>query len=457
MELYEEYWEQALGILEGLVSNLSFKLWIKKLTPLGMQNGVFVLKAENKTIKDMTEKKHLDDIQDALTLINDEKSVTVKIILDEKELDEAPEPVIEEIKLPDNKKMNNFRLPNGLMPRYTFENFVIGKNNQMAQAAAYAVSQSPGSYYNPLFLYGGVGLGKTHLMHAIGNEVSKDNPDAKILYVSCETFTNELITAIRDQNNNGTEKFRQKYRNIDLLLIDDIQFIADKTGTQEEFFFTFNDLWQNGKQIVITSDRHPSAIQKLTARLSSRLMSGMTIDIGAPDIETRLAILQEKSENQGIKIDNDVLTYIAESVTSNIREMEGALTTVIAFSRLTNKTDDVIDMDLAMVALKDKIGSSKPEVNIEYIQSVVSNYYNFTPDDLCSKRKTKDLALARQIAMYLSRKLINDETLQSIGKKFGGKDHTTVMHAIEAVGQKIDSNPDFAASVGDIEKLIKGK
>ena len=430
MELYEEYWEQALGILEGLVSNLSFKLWIKKLTPLGMQNGVFVLKAENKTIKDMTEKKHLDDIQDALTLINDEKSVTVKIILDEKELDEAPEPVIEEIKLPDNKKMNNFRLPNGLMPRYTFENFVIGKNNQMAQAAAYAVSQSPGSYYNPLFLYGGVGLGKTHLMHAIGNEVSKDNPDAKILYVSCETFTNELITAIRDQNNNGTEKFRQKYRNIDLLLIDDIQFIADKTGTQEEFFFTFNDLWQNGKQIVITSDRHPSAIQKLTARLSSRLMSGMTIDIGAPDIETRLAILQEKSENQGIKIDNDVLTYIAESVTSNIREMEGALTTVIAFSRLTNKTDDVIDMDLAMVALKDKIGSSKPEVNIEYIQSVVSNYYNFTPDDLCSKRKTKDLALARQIAMYLSRKLINDEALQSIGKKFGGKDHTTVMHAI---------------------------
>ncbi len=457
MELYKEYWEQALNILESQLSNLTFKTWIKDLVPINMTNNTFILKAQFGFAKDVIENKYLYNIENALSFVNGSKPISVKIVLNDEDFQMEIQPSAnKEDKADFTSKNNNLRMENGLMPRYTFENFIVGKNNQMAHAAAVAVSQNPGSSYNPLFLYGGVGLGKTHLMHAIGNEVYKNNPGSKILYVSCETFTNELITAIRDKNNNGTEKFRQKYREIDLLLIDDIQFISDKTGTQEEFFFTFNDLWQKGKQIVITSDRHPSDIQKLTDRLMSRLAGGMTIDISSPDLETRVAILQEKAENQGIKIDNDVLKYIAEAVKSNIREMEGALTTVIAYSKLTNQSNDVIPLDLAMIALKDKIGSSKPEITVEYIQSVVSGYYNFTPEDLCSKKKTKDLALARQIAMYISRKLLN-ETLVNIGKKFGGKDHSTVMHAIELVGKKMEESEDFEVTITDIEKIITGK
>ena len=461
MELCNEYWEQALAILENQLSPLTYKTWIKRLVPVRMSNNVFVINADNSLTLEVLESKYISDIENALTFVNDGMPIKVKLILNNEELADIEDTALNEDKADEkaavNSKNNNIRLENGLMPRYTFDNFIVGKNNQMAHAAAVAVSQNPGSSYNPLFLYGGVGLGKTHLMNAIGNEVLKNNPDAKILCVSCETFTNELISAIRDKNNNGTEKFRQKYREIDLLLIDDIQFISDKTGTQEEFFFTFNDLWQNGKQIGITSDRPPSDIQKLTVRLSSRLSSGMTIDISQPDIETKIAILQEKAENQGIKISDDVLKYIADSVKSNIREMEGALTTVSAYSKLTNQAGSEISLELAMVALKDKIGSSKPEVTVEYIQSVVGNYFNYSSEDLCSKKKTKDLALARQIAMYLSRKLLNNETLVGIGKKFGGRDHSTVMHAIELVGKKMEESHDFEVTVTDIEKIITGK
>jgi chromosomal replication initiator protein len=453
MENFNEYWEQALTILENQLSNIAFTTWIKPLVPVSRSGDVFILKSNLSFVKEIVEKKHLEDIQNALSFLNGNKPVIVKIVTGEDKAESVmPQPPEEKPAF--NDKNLNFRMPNGLMPRYTFDNFIVGGNNSMAHAAAVAVSQNPGSSYNPLFLYGGVGLGKTHLMHAIGNEVYKNNPDAKILYVSCETFTNELILAIQKHEN---ETFRQKYRGIDLLLLDDIQFISSKQGTQEEFFFTFNDLWQNGKQIVITSDRHPSAIQNLTDRLMSRLAGGLPIDIGYPNLETRVAILQAKAESQGIMVEGEVLKYIADSVKSNIREMEGALTTVIAYAKLANKANDVITMDLALNALKDTLGSSKPEINVEYIQSVVANYYNFTTEDLCSKKKTKDLALARQIAMYFSRKLLNSETLVSIGKKFGGKDHSTVMHAIELVGKKMEDNNDFEMEITDIEKIITGK
>jgi chromosomal replication initiator protein len=453
MENFNEYWEQALTILENQLSNIAFTTWIKPLVPVSRSGDIFILRSNLSFVKEIVEKKHLEDIQNALSFLNGNKPVVVKIITGEDKT-EVIKPQAPEEKPTFSDKNLNFRMPNGLMPRYTFDNFIVGGNNSMAHAAAVAVSQNPGSSYNPLFLYGGVGLGKTHLMHAIGNEVYKNNPDAKILYVSCETFTNELILAIQKHEN---ETFRQKYRGIDLLLLDDIQFISSKQGTQEEFFFTFNDLWQNGKQIVITSDRHPSAIQNLTDRLMSRLAGGLPIDIGYPNLETRVAILQAKAESQGIMVEGEVLKYIADSVKSNIREMEGALTTVIAYAKLANKANDVITMDLALNALKDTLGSSKPEINVEYIQSVVANYYNFTTDDLCSKKKTKDLALARQIAMYFSRKLLNSETLVSIGKKFGGKDHSTVMHAIELVGKKMEDNSDFEMEITDIEKIITGK
>ncbi len=456
MELHKEYWDQALDILESKLNRTAYNTWITKLEPVNIIGNNFVVKTEMPIVRDMIERKYISEIEEALTFINNSSNLKLKVILN----GETFEPEINDNNNKDNFLANaNFRLENGLMPRYTLNNFVVGKNNQMAHAAAYAVSQNPGTAYNPLFLYGGVGLGKTHLMHAIGNEVMKNNPNAKIIYVSCETFMNELITAIRYNNNDdksSTLMFRQKYRELDLLLLDDIQFISDKKTTQEEFFFTFNDLWQNGKQIVITADRPPSEMKILTDRLSSRLAGGITIDIGLPDYETKMAILRAKTESQGVEISDEVLTYIAETVNSNIREMEGALTTVIAYSKLTgsNKT---IDTDLAMLALKDKVGSSKPEVNVDYIQTVVSNYFSFTPEDLCSKKKTKDLALARQIAMYLSRKLLNDETFVSIGKKFGGRDHSTVIHAVELIGQKMEESIDFESTVTDIEKIITGK
>jgi chromosomal replication initiator protein len=457
MQLYEEYWEQVLAMLELKLSDITFNTWIKSLVPAGMTDTTFILKTETPVVKDMIEHKYIGDIVDAITFINGQNPLEVKVMLANDSLEEAlkPTPKVE----PKRSTVTTgtiTRMENGLMPAYTFDNFIVGNSNSMAHAAAVSVAEKPGLAYNPLFLYGGVGLGKTHLMHAIGNEMQRLNPEAKILYVSCETFTNELISAIRDKVNNGTEKFRQKYREIDLLLIDDIQFISDKTGTQEEFFFTFNDLWQRGKQIVITSDRHPSNIQNLTDRLKSRLGGGLPIDIGYPNIETRVAILQAKAENQGIKIDYDVLQYIAETVKSNIREMEGALTTVIAYSKLAAQPNDVITLELALTALKDKIGTAKPEINIDYIQSVVGNYYGFTSEDLCSKKKTKDLALARQIAMYLSRKLL-DETYIDIGKKFGGKDHSTVMHAVNLVENKMDESSELKVQISDIEKIVTGK
>lgn len=455
MDTCNEYWEQALTILEAQqnISALAFNLYIKPIVPISMSSNVFTVKVQYDFVKEIIERKFLNYIEEALLFINKGSQISLKIITgnEQPETEEQPE----EIKPVQPVENNiNFRMPNGLMPRYTFDNFIVGTNNQMAHAAAVSVSKNPGTSYNPLFLYGGVGLGKTHLMHAIGNEVYKNNPNAKILYVSCETFTNEVILAIQKHEN---EQFRQKYRELDLLLLDDIQFISDKRATQEEFFFTFNDLWQNGKQIVITSDRHPSAIQNLTDRLMSRLAGGLPIDIGYPNLETSVAILRNKAETQGIKIDDEVLQYIAESVKSNIREMEGALTTVIAYSKLITNHNSVITLDIALSALKNTINSFKPEMSVEYIQNVVANYYNFTTEDLCSKKKTKDLALARQVAMYFSRKLLNSETLVSIGKKFGGKDHSTVMHAIELVGRKMEENPDFEVQVTDIEKLITGK
>ena len=454
MEIYTEYWEQALYILESRLSDITFRTWIQPLTPLNMTDDTFTLQVHISFAKDIIEKKYLSDIESALAFINGGNPIKVNLVLSSGEKTPASvQPKEKNEKSSD--KNSNLKLPNGLMPRYTFDNFVIGSNNQMAHAAAMNVANSPGSNYNPLFIYGGVGLGKTHLMHAIGNKVYENNPNAKILYVSCETFTNELIDAIKDK---VPEKFRHKYRNIDLLLLDDIQFISSKQATQEEFFFTFNDLWQNGKQIVITSDRHPSNIQNLTDRLMSRLTGGLPIDIGYPNMETSVAILRSKAESRNITIDNDVLRYIAEAVKTNIRDMEGALTTVIAYSRLTNSEGKPIDMDMAMVALKDTLGSSKPELTVEYIQKTVAEYHSFTVEELCSKKKTKDLALARQIAMYFSRKLLgNSETLVSVGNKFGGKDHSTVSHAVELIGKKMEDDSTFATMILDIEKILTNK
>ncbi|KRW91174.1 chromosomal replication initiation protein [Alicyclobacillus tengchongensis] len=336
-----------------------------------------------------------------------------------------------------------------LIPRYTFETFVIGASNRFAHAACLAVSERPAQAYNPLFIYGGVGLGKTHLMHAIGHYVKEHNPLAKVRYLSSERFTNEFITAIRD---GSTELFRSKYRSIDVLLIDDIQFLANKEQTQEEFFHTFNSLHEAGKQIVISSDRPPREIPTLEDRLRSRFEWGLITDIQPPDLETRIAILQRKAKSDGLDISENVLAYIADQIDSNIRELEGALIRVVAYSSLVNED---VTPELAQVALKDIIQPNRPRaVTVNQVQKVVSDHYGLRIDDLRGKKRTRNIAFPRQIAMYLTREL-TDMSLPRIGEAFGGRDHTTVMHACDRVAEEMEKDADLRATIDRLAEAIR--
>ena len=338
-----------------------------------------------------------------------------------------------------------------LNPKYTFDTFVVGSNNNLAHAAALAVAESPGEIYNPLFIYGGVGLGKTHLMHAIAHFILKNDPKAKILYVTSETFTNELIDAIRNKNNITTTEFREKYRNNDVLLIDDIQFIIGKESTQEEFFHTFNTLYESKKQIIISSDKPPKEIETLEERLRSRFEWGLTVDIQSPDYETRMAILRKKEEMEGYKIDNEVIKYIATHVKSNIRELEGALTKIVALSRL-NKCD--ITLQLAEEALKDIISpGSQREVTAELILQIVADHFGLTPLDITSQRRSKEIVYPRQITMYLCRSMM-DIPLQSIGKVLGGRDHTTIIHGCEKIAADLKKDDSLKNTIEILKKKI---
>ncbi|MDZ7836184.1 MAG: chromosomal replication initiator protein DnaA [Alkalibacterium sp.] len=335
-----------------------------------------------------------------------------------------------------------------LNSKYTFDTFVIGKGNQMAHAAALVVAEEPGTIYNPLFFYGGVGLGKTHLMHAIGHQYLQINPNARIKYVSSENFANDFINSIQ---NRTQEKFRQNYRNVDLLLVDDIQFFADKEGTQEEFFHTFNALYDDRKQIVLTSDRLPNEIPKLQERLVSRFAWGLSVDITPPDLETRIAILRKKANAEGLEIPNDTLSYIAGQIDSNIRELEGALVRVQAYSAIQRND---ITTSLAADALKSMIKTdAKQNVSIASIQQKVSKYYQISLADLKGKKRVRQIVLPRQIAMYLSRELTST-SLPKIGKEFGGKDHTTVIHAHEKI-KKVLNEEDNGEMRDQIEEIKK--
>ena len=337
-----------------------------------------------------------------------------------------------------------------LNPRYTFDTFVVGSNNRFAHAASLAVAESPARAYNPLFLYGGVGLGKTHLMHAIGHHIITQKKDAKVVYVSSEKFTNELINSIKDDRN---EEFRNKYRNVDILLIDDIQFIAGKERTQEEFFHTFNSLHEANKQIIISSDRPPKEIPTLEDRLRSRFEMGLITDIQAPDFETRIAILRKKAQMENIEVSNEVTNYIAKNIKSNIRELEGALTRVIAYSSLTNRT---ISFDLAVEALKDIITTTKnEEITVNRIKEKVASVFNIKMEDFNSKKRTRSIAYPRQIAMYLSREL-TDLSLPKIGEEFGGRDHTTVIHAHDKIVKDIQVNEEIKSKIEKIILDLKG-
>ena len=337
----------------------------------------------------------------------------------------------------------SFEMDTPLNPHYNFGTFVVGEGNKMAHAAAFAVAESPGSLYNPLFIYGGVGLGKTHLMEAIGNHMLQVNPNSRVKYVTSEDFTNDYINAIR---NNTTEQLREEYRNHDLLLIDDIQFLANKEGTQLEFFNTFNALHDRKKQIVMTSDRIPNEIPELQDRLVSRFRWGLTVEITPPDLETRIAILRSKVEEDHIDIGNDTLNYIAGQIDTNIRELEGALTKVQAFANLSGER---ITPSLASQALKGLHRVAKNEISIATIQKQVADFYNITQGDILGKKRVKQIVMPRQIAMYLSREL-TDSSLPKIGNEFGGKDHTTVLHAIDKIEAELKKDTDLQ---NDITKL----
>ena len=338
-----------------------------------------------------------------------------------------------------------------LNPKYTFDTFVVGKNNNFAHAAALAAAESPGTIYNPLFIHGGVGLGKTHLMHSIGHFILRNNPKARVLYVTSEKFTNELIDAIRNKNNISTTEFRSKYRNIDVLLIDDIQFIIGKESTQEEFFHTFNALYEDKKQIVITSDRPPKELETLEDRLRSRFEWGLTVDIQSPDYETRMAILRKKEEMDGINIDNEVIKYIANNVKSNIRELEGALTKIVALGRLNRQE---INVELAEEALKDLISpGEKREVTPELILQVVADHYNLTPDDIISQKRSREVVIPRQIVMYLCRTMTTTP-LKTIGNYLGGRDHTTILHGQEKIASDVEKDESMRNTIDILIKKI---
>ena len=441
----KEIWEQSLNIIKGEITEVSFNTWIKSITPVSIENNTFVLSVPNDLTKGILSSKYTNLISNALKLITSKKYNIKFLVLSKSEealtLDNKPQEYTKRsITTNDETTMLN--------PKYTFDSFVIGNSNRFAHAASLAVAESPAKAYNPLFIYGGVGLGKTHLMHAIGHYILENNKKSKVTYVSSEKFTNELINSIKDDKN---VEFRNKYRNIDVLLIDDIQFIAGKESTQEEFFHTFNALYEANKQIILSSDRPPKEIPTLEDRLRSRFEWGLIADIQPPDFETRMAILKKKADVENLNIPNEVMVYIATKIKSNIRELEGALIRIAAFSSLTNKE---ISIDLAVEALKDIISSKQSkQVTIDLIQDVVANYYNLKVSDFKSARRTRNVAFPRQIAMYLCRKL-TDMSLPKIGEEFGGRDHTTVIHAYEKISNNLKKDESLQNAIKDLTKRL---
>ncbi|GHH97920.1 chromosomal replication initiator protein DnaA [Neobacillus kokaensis] len=447
MENIADLWQAALSNIEKKISKPSFETWLKSTKAHSLQGDLLVINVPNEFARDWLEERYSKLISDILYEITGE-NLSAKFIIPQDQKEEEIEIKTPPKKAKKDDDQNDFPT-SVLIPKYTFDTFVIGSGNRFAHAASLAVAEAPAKAYNPLFIYGGVGLGKTHLMHAIGHYVLEHNPSAKVVYLSSEKFTNEFINSIRD---NRAESFRNKYRNVDVLLIDDIQFLAGKESTQEEFFHTFNSLHEESKQIVISSDRPPREIPTLEDRLRSRFEWGLITDITPPDLETRIAILRKKAKADGLDIPNEVMLYIANQIDSNIRELEGALIRVVAYSSLINKD---INADLAAEALKDIIPSSKPKViTIHEIQKVVGEQYNVKLEDFKAKKRTKTVAFPRQIAMYLSREL-TDYSLPKIGEEFGGRDHTTVIHAHEKISRLLQTDSQLQKQVKELNELLK--
>ena len=424
-------WTQCLMILEEEVTPVGFNTWIKDINPVSMTDSKITLAVKTPIIKNMVEMRYKDLIINCFSQITG-KIYDVEFLVGE---------IITETREPDEYQSK--------YSKYTFDNFVVGNSNRFAQSAALAVSEAPAYAYNPLFLHGGVGLGKTHLMHAIGNYIKSTNPDARIEFLSAETFTTELINSIKDNKN---QEFRDKYRNIDVLLVDDIQFIAGKTTTEEEFFHTFNALHEANKQIVLTSDRPPNEIKTLQERLRSRFGWGLICDIQPPDFETRMAILRKKSQDENIIISDEIIEFIAQNIKSNIRELEGVFNRVVAYRSLINKE---ITIDVVMEALEDYGDRSEKKITPEYIIEACSKFYNVKKEDIYSEKRTKEIVMARQVSIYIMKEVTNF-SYPKIGAVFG-KDHATAIYAIKKVKELMEKDISAKITIEGLINDIKGE
>ena len=435
-------WEQVLGIVEGQVGRTNSETWLKPIRPLGLQDDTFHLEVPSALFKDWLLSNLVGPLENAFTEVLGQPTHLVLHVQEKPQGELFPE---EEKKQPAQGKGRGKK--DGLIQNYTFSSFVVGGGNQFAHAAAKAVSKHPGKSYNPLFIYGGVGLGKTHLINAIGHETSAKQGKDNIVYLSSESFTNELIAHLRK---NRMTEFKNRFRRADVLILDDVQFLSGRERTQEEFFHTFNSLHESNKQIILTSDKFPNEIGGLEERLRNRFEWGLIADIQPPDLETRVAILQKKSRAKRIPLPDDVALFIASHVTSNVRELEGGLTRLGALAAL-NQAD--ITVNFARQVLKNLVTDQEKKVSIETIQRTVSKYFGVSVADMASKKRTKIVSFPRQIGMFLCRKLAG-ASYPMIGMRFGGKDHTTVLHAYHAIEKRFKRDEELRDIINRIEILI---
>jgi len=437
------YWEQAQGFIKDHVGQAAYETWFSSIQAVPASPDQIFLEMPDDFFKEWVVEHYEKIIQESLNNVSAE---VIKLAFRVNPDVIKKDAVVKEVSLTPRYPIQNRRPAANLNPRFSFDSFVVGPSNRFTHAACQAVAESPAKAYNPLFIYGKVGLGKTHLMQAVVQKIRQGKPDLTSCYITSERFTNELINAIQ---HHSTEKFRHKYREIDILLIDDIQFIAGKEATQEEFFHTFNALYDNHNQIVLSSDRPPKEIQHMEERLVSRFAWGLITDIQPPDYETRVAILRKKIEREPVKAPDDVIEFIAQQIQSNIRELEGALIRVVAYSLLEEKE---ICLSMAQDVLKDLVRETRVNISVEVIQKKVAETFNISINELKAKKRNKNIVLPRQIAMFLSRELTN-LSLPEIGESFGGKDHTTILHAWNKIQRVIKEDRDLKSTV---DRIVQG-
>ncbi|TDB38095.1 MAG: chromosomal replication initiator protein DnaA [Actinobacteria bacterium] len=457
MQDVQELWDETLAVVRNELNTPTFKTWFENTSPLGVVDETLIIAVQNEFARDWLESRYSGLLSSALAqVLGHPMSVAFEVPADGASTTAAASAPVEPLGMPDLEEVEQKRVKEAtdgeFNPKYTFDSFVMGTSNQFAYHAALAVAETPGGAYNPLFIYGGVGLGKTHLLQSIGHYVKTSFPHMRVKYVSTEQFTNDFINSIGNRDKSRIEGFRRQYRTNDVLLVDDIQFLAGKEGTQEEFFHTFNTLQQAGKQIVLSSDRPPKDIGSIEDRLRSRFEMGLITDIQPPELETRIAILRRKVEAENLTVPPDVLTFIADRISSNIRELEGALIRIVAFSSLTRH---VIDTDLARSVLKDIFPerSIKP-IAINTIQQEVCKFYSISKNDLVGNKRSQAIVYPRQVAMYLAREL-TDMSLPRIGAEFGGRDHTTVMHATAKITKLLNAQREVFTQVQTLTNLVK--